>query len=64
MSSASTYLDLDLFMRDAVPCPMLDILVPELRQELQATGLIDMEELRRRQDWSWLNQQVVGAEVF
>ena len=33
------------------------------RVQERYSGLVDKERLRRDQDWSFLNQQVVGGEV-
>ena len=54
------YLNIDELMKDAKPCSVME----DVRKQMEAERpLIDPVALRRAQDWAYLRNQVVGAEV-
>ncbi|HLC32016.1 MAG TPA: hypothetical protein VJK51_05100 [Candidatus Nanoarchaeia archaeon] len=57
------YMTADDFFKDAKPCTIVEDLFKELQRQREAEGLIDMHRLRMMQDWSYLNQQIVGVEI-
>ena len=56
------YLRLDELFKHAETTTVLAD-VREAMRKKRAEYIIDPDELRRQQDWSYLNSQVVGAEV-
>ena len=51
------------FFVDAEESTFMEDVQEALRQEREAQGLIDLDQLRAMEDWSFLNDKIVGAEL-